>query len=187
LHQVKSFPVNEQFVEDLDQQIKVIEASIKQEEQKHEFIKQRPQHSSRKHKSRNDLTGSGADSIGQIHTHREAPYHGSQSFMIDNDLNSKSLLDFRTKFNQPNQRLSTNQTLPSNINKKRPQSSQIKRSQITHKALNKPVIDGDIMVKITIKINKDSNIIANVYKGDTAYSVAERCISQHLNKMKVKL
>lgn len=93
------------------------------------------------------MTGAGVNSVAQIHTYRETPYQGSNSLMVDNDFNDKSLLDIRTKLNQPSQRSSKNQ-MAEPSSKKRPQSSQVKRSQISHKTLHKPVIEGDIMVKI---------------------------------------
>lgn len=43
------------------------------------------------------------------------------------------------------------------------------------------------MMRVSVKINGDFPLVANVYKGDTAFTVADRVISQQLSKMKASI
>jgi len=174
---------NDPTIENIDKEIKKIEDSILKTEQDNTNIKQRVRHfSGSKHKSRNNMTESRTVTTNQLNTQRNSRINTYRSFIADNeDLDSQTLIDIRTK-PKVAERIASRQNTNS---KKRPQSSRLKRAQITNKALHKPVIEGEIMMRISVKIQGNATIIANVYKGDTAYSVADRCIAQQLDKMKV--
>lgn len=141
-----------------------------------------------KQRSRNDLTASIAEPVTQLHTYRDNQFTGSRSFLLeDHDLASRSLIDIRTKTNLSKNVASKDVLRQSS--KKRPQSSGVKRSQPPHvyKPTPKPAVEGEILMRISVKITEDVTSIVNVYKDDTSFSVADRCISQQLEKMKVVL
>lgn len=179
--------VEDQTLNQLDQEIKDVEESLKKADEANILQKNRiRQLSSGKQRSRNDLTASNAEPVTQLHTYRDNHFTGSRSFLLeDSDLTTRSLIDIRTKTNLPKNIVSKD--INKQSAKKRPQSSGVKRSQPAHvhKPSQKPAVEGEILMRISVKITEDVTSIVNVYKDDTAFSVADRCISQQLEKMKV--
>lgn len=127
--------------------------------------------------SRNELIssrGSATEYYGRDHANL---VHNAY---LNSELNSASLFNLKPKHEK-----TRNSDRKDSADRKRPQSSRIKRSQISTTA-SKPVVEGEIMLRVSVAITDESSCVVNVYKGDTAYTVADRCISQHLNKMKVR-
>ena len=119
-------------------------------------------------------------------TYRESKVESQKELtFFEPDLNSKSLIDIRTHSKHPRVRNSERKDI--SIERKRPQSSKTKRQVINHNNLHKPAAEGEIMMRVSVAITEDATYTVNVYKNDTAYAVADRCISQHLNKMKESL
>ncbi|CAI2378007.1 unnamed protein product [Moneuplotes crassus] len=172
-------------LDNIDQEIKKIEDSIKEADQNNNSIaKRRMQFSQQKGRSRNRGVDSSAHTISDINTHRDQHYNYSKSFLdAEEDFSSKSLIDIRTESRQANLRKSQERGFKSKGN----MSSRAKKSPISLTKVYKPVIEGEILLKITVKLKEDSIQVLNVYKGDTAFSIADRCISQYLNKMKTTL
>ena len=163
---------NDKFDLKIDQEIQKIEKEILKADQRNSSREiKRAQFSHGKNKSRNRFAESGSQSVAQLYTQRDHYYNYSKSFLEgEDDLSSKSLIDIKTsskysKFKK-NQR--------PNSSKRRPLSSRTKRSYLPHKNTHNPMVEGEILLKITVKLTEDSVHIMNVYKGDTSYSVAER-------------
>lgn len=169
----------------IDEETKALEDSIRKMDEEHELAKRKLAGiSSRQEKSRNSFVNQSSGSVAQLNTQRDNPFGGSRSFLLeDHDLHSRSLIDIRTKNKHP--RGKSSEKKHSQSKKKRPQSSRLKRPQINQNAVHKPIVEGEIMMRISVTITEDTTITVNVYKDDTAFSVADRCLSQHLAKLKV--
>lgn len=136
--------------------------------------------------ARNDDFDASNDSLAVSKTFRGSKLESPKDLtFFENDLNSKSLVDIRTKSKLQQNRNSEKKDR--STDKKRPQSSRTKRPVINHNSLHKPAAEGEIMMRVSVAISEDTVYVVNVYKNDTAYAVADRCISQHLNKMKDSL
>lgn len=159
-------------LENIDQEIKKIEDSIKEaDENNNSMVKRRMQFSQKKGRSRNGGVDSSAHTISDINTHRDQYYNYSKSFLdAEEDFSSKSLIDIRTGPKQTNLRKSQERGFRSRGN----MSSRAKKGQVSLTKVYKPVIEGEILLKITVKLKEDAIQVLNVYKGDTAFSLADR-------------
>jgi hypothetical protein len=81
------------------------------------------------------------------------------------------------------------QTRTKNANQTPPKNAlravAIPEDKFNKNSIKKPVLEGEIMMRVNVKINGEAPLVANVYKGDTSFTVADRIISQQLNKIKV--
>lgn len=162
----------------LDAEMKELEDSIQRIDEQNKI------QLSIKNKSKNGMAVSQTVNHG-LNTHREERFTPSTSYLLgESNLDSKSLLDIKTK----SKFLDNSYDYTPNT-KRRPNSSKSKRGNKinTVTTLNRPVVGGEILMKLKVTITTDSVITVNIYKGDTSYTAADRCITQHLAKIKVSL
>lgn len=153
-------------IENIDQEIKKIEDSLLKTDIENEKKMQKISQLSTQKRSRNPLVNYPTDPISHLHTYRAGPI---DSFALDNpDLASRSLIDIRTKPQNNSQK-------PRPLSSKKPQKSP------------RILPESEIFIRISIRLSEEVDTIVNVYKNDTAYSVADRCISNQVNRLKVSL